>query len=421
MIKKKRNARAKRKRQKARDAPKRTLLERARAEARAMLQRRTSYPAISLIPFLGDASNALRMLAADVAVPAGLELLFDQLRDAVAQAGVHGLPSLKREGDGNMPIRAQVAAADRRRALGAANAFEFEIGPILARYSDAALLDIAVNEIGGWHEIGAISSIAAWYRSATTPATTGQPIGVAVSATEVRLGPVTVTVADGGGVSVDLQAGRSPGSLCYVNPATGAITATTIARRVDLAPARIALYDLLDAVRAAAARIADPDHVLEVLEHDIAGQLQAIDDAGGLQQAVARYATALVKAYVASIGSVREISSVMLIGQQVVTAGSVTRLNGHVRAPFRIRRLMISTESPSADWEIHGLYCDGGPNQLVNAVPGELFSARAHDAFLEFAVPIARQRIELDVVYVGPNPDGMPFRAALLGTEFVQS
>jgi hypothetical protein len=59
----------------------------------------------------------------------------------------------------------------------------------------------------------------------------------------------------------------------------------------------------------------------------------------------------------------------------------------------------------------------GNRSQLAQAgdLPGELFATNAIDTFISFETVQTSMDVRLVVTYVGPNPDGEPFQAAMVG------
>lgn len=89
-------------------------------------------------------------------------------------------------------------------------------------------------------------------------------------------------------------------------------------------------------------------------------------------------------------------------------------------AAFRPERFLISsagTPNGAADWYVTDIRI-GNRSQLAQAseIPGEMFGTNAIDAYISFETVQPSMDVTIVVRYVGPNPDGAPFYASMVGT-----
>jgi hypothetical protein len=88
------------------------------------------------------------------------------------------------------------------------------------------------------------------------------------------------------------------------------------------------------------------------------------------------------------------------------------------RSPFfRPERIFVSgtfTAAGAADWIINDVRVDG-KTQYINSgdLPGDMFASNAIDSFVSFQT--CEKEIEIDVTYMGTNPEGCVFYSSIVG------
>ncbi len=89
-------------------------------------------------------------------------------------------------------------------------------------------------------------------------------------------------------------------------------------------------------------------------------------------------------------------------------------------ASFQLDRLKISnagTAGGASDWIVGDLRIDGQSQfKQPGDIPGDMFSTRAIDSFVQLKGCRTDGAIEIDVRYIGLNEKGCPFAAHLEGT-----
>ncbi len=115
-------------------------------------------------------------------------------------------------------------------------------------------------------------------------------------------------------------------------------------------------------------------------------------------------------------GEYRELLPMTSEGKLVNPNDRVTIL-GKPKIPFRPERLYVSgasTEAGTADWIVNDVRMDGKTVFLQPGdIPGDMFAASAIDSFVAWGE--CSKGMEIDVTYIGKNPDGCAFYGSFIG------
>lgn len=121
-------------------------------------------------------------------------------------------------------------------------------------------------------------------------------------------------------------------------------------------------------------------------------------------------------------GSPREVIPLHLprVPQNQRTRVAARAANGAID----VERLFLSgaaTPGGAADWIVHDLEIDGRSQLTSKDLPGSLFSGGGVTALFSGFDPVERDHeLAVVVTYVGPNPEGVPFYASVVGKKPVQ-
>lgn len=94
--------------------------------------------------------------------------------------------------------------------------------------------------------------------------------------------------------------------------------------------------------------------------------------------------------------------------------GLKTTISARLDAPLKIEMLEIESGNDGADWIVHDIRVDG-KSQFAQPgdMPGDMFSTKAIDSFVSFQ---PGKQVEIDVMYIGLEEEGLCFVGRFLGT-----